>query len=89
MRSSSIVLVLLNVMAIVMSHATFQELWINGVDQVGSCVRLPPSNSPVTDLTSTDLRYVSCQVSFNLSLWYVEDSILTMCPDATSVVQLV
>ncbi|KAB8299917.1 hypothetical protein EYC80_000160 [Monilinia laxa] len=56
MGSSSIILALLNVMAVVMSHATFQELWINGVDQVGSCVRLPPSNSPVTDLTSTDLR---------------------------------
>ena len=33
-------------------HATFQELWINGVDQGSSCVRLPQSNSPVTSVTS-------------------------------------
>ncbi|TGO60094.1 hypothetical protein BCON_0038g00090 [Botryotinia convoluta] len=56
MRSSDITFVLLSIVATVRSHATFQELWINGVDQVGSCVRLPPTNSPVTDLTSTDLR---------------------------------
>ncbi|KAI0123186.1 glycoside hydrolase family 61 protein [Xylariales sp. AK1849] len=37
-------------------HATFQDLWINGVDYVGQCVRQPPSNSPVTDVTSTDIR---------------------------------
>ncbi|KAM3157204.1 putative endo-beta-1,4-glucanase D [Botrytis cinerea] len=56
MRSSDITFVLLSVVATVRSHATFQELWINSVDQVGSCVRLPPTNSPITDLTSTDLR---------------------------------
>ncbi|KAF7957593.1 hypothetical protein EAE96_003167 [Botrytis aclada] len=56
MRSSDITFVLLSIVATVRSHATFQELWINGVDQVGSCVCLPPTNSPVTDLTSTDLR---------------------------------
>ncbi|KAM0158917.1 hypothetical protein ACHAPG_003853 [Botrytis cinerea] len=56
MRSSDITFVLLSVVATARSHATFQELWINSVDQVGSCVRLPPTNSPVTDLTSTDLR---------------------------------
>jgi cellulase len=37
------------------AHATFQELWINGVDQGSSCVRLPVSNSPVTSVTTTDL----------------------------------
>ncbi|TGO87319.1 hypothetical protein BPOR_0234g00050 [Botrytis porri] len=56
MRSSNITFFLLSIVATVRSHATFQELWINGVDQVGTCVRLPPTNSPVTDLTSTDLR---------------------------------
>ncbi|KAF7904222.1 hypothetical protein EAF00_001556 [Botryotinia globosa] len=56
MRISDITFVLLSIVATFRSHATFQELWINGVDQVGSCVRLPPTNSPVTDLTSTDLR---------------------------------
>lgn len=34
------------------AHATFQELWVNGVDQGDYCVRLPQSNSPVTDVTS-------------------------------------
>jgi len=40
----------------VVAHATFQDLWVNGVDEQGYCVRLPPSNSPVTDVTSTNLR---------------------------------
>ncbi|EKM57567.1 glycoside hydrolase family 61 protein [Phanerochaete carnosa HHB-10118-sp] len=42
------------------AHATWQELWINGVDQGSSCVRLPLSNSPVTDVTSDDL---ACNVT--------------------------
>ncbi|GJE85147.1 glycoside hydrolase family 61 protein [Phanerochaete sordida] len=37
------------------AHATFQELWVNGVDQGNFCVRLPQSNSPVTSVTSTDI----------------------------------
>lgn len=40
----------------VAGHATFQDLWINGVDYVGQCARLPLSNSPVTDVTSDDIR---------------------------------
>ena len=40
------------------AHSTFQDLWINGVDQGSTCVRLPPSNSPVTDVTSNDIRCV-------------------------------
>lgn len=38
------------------AHATFQDLWINDVDQGQQCVRLPPSNSPITDVTSNDIR---------------------------------
>jgi len=34
------------------AHATFQELWINGVDAGSSCVRLPASNSPVQSVTT-------------------------------------
>jgi len=56
MGGSSVILALVSFVAMVVSHATFQELWINGVDEVGTCVRLPPSNSPVTNVTSTDLR---------------------------------
>ncbi|KAI1372820.1 lytic polysaccharide monooxygenase [Hypoxylon crocopeplum] len=39
----------------VASHATFQNLWLNGVDMGGTCARLPLSNSPVTDVTSKDI----------------------------------
>ncbi|KAF8324031.1 hypothetical protein DL93DRAFT_2123645 [Clavulina sp. PMI_390] len=46
--------------ATVTAHATFQELWINGVDQGQCCVRLPISNSPVTDVTSND---ITCNVT--------------------------
>ena len=45
--------VVVTLVATVAAHATFQELWINGVDQGNSCVRLPLSNSPVTSVTST------------------------------------
>lgn len=38
-----------------MAHSTFQELWVDGVDQEGTCIRTPPSNSPVTSATSTDI----------------------------------
>ncbi|KAF9002886.1 glycoside hydrolase family 61 protein H [Cyathus striatus] len=41
--------------ASVSAHATFQELWINGVDAGSSCVRAPASNSPVQNVLSNDL----------------------------------
>jgi len=40
----------------VVGHATFQEIWSNGVDQVALGARLPLSNSPVQDVTSNDMR---------------------------------
>nr|QHX39627.1 lytic polysaccharide monooxygenase 2 [Gelatoporia subvermispora] len=46
--------------ASVAAHATFQELWVNGVDMGSACVRMPLSNSPVTDVTSDDL---ACNVN--------------------------
>ncbi|KAI5918077.1 glycosyl hydrolase family 61-domain-containing protein [Camillea tinctor] len=39
----------------VAAHATFQDLWIDGVDQGSTCARLPLSNSPITDVTSSDI----------------------------------
>jgi len=39
----------------VLGHATFQQLWVDGVDQGSTCARLPPSNSPVQDVTSKDM----------------------------------
>ncbi|KAI0143417.1 carbohydrate-binding module family 1 protein [Xylariaceae sp. FL1272] len=43
----------------VASHSTFQDLWVEGVDKGATCVRLPLSNSPVTDVTSDD---IACNV---------------------------
>lgn len=40
----------------VAGHATFQQLWVNGVDNKGTCARLPNSNSPVTDVSSNQIR---------------------------------
>jgi len=45
------------------AHATFQQLWINGVDAGSSCARLPQSNSPV-GTTSADL---ACNVAASSS----------------------
>lgn len=36
----------------VAAHATFQQLWINGVDQDNSCVRMPVSFLSDTDMIS-------------------------------------
>ena len=47
--------VLASAFASAAAHATFQEMWVNDVDQGSWCVRLPLSNSPVTDVTS-DVR---------------------------------
>ncbi|KAA1474080.1 glycoside hydrolase family 61 protein H [Dentipellis sp. KUC8613] len=49
-----------SVVASVSAHATFQEMWVNGVDQGNYCVRLPASNSPVTSVTTPDL---ACNVN--------------------------
>ncbi|KFA46174.1 hypothetical protein S40293_03767 [Stachybotrys chartarum IBT 40293] len=40
----------------VAGHAIFQQLWVNGVDQSSTCVRMPASNSPVEDPTSNNMR---------------------------------
>ncbi|KAF2683310.1 lytic polysaccharide monooxygenase [Lentithecium fluviatile CBS 122367] len=40
----------------VAAHATWQELWVNGEDKAKTCVREPQSNSPITDVTSNDIR---------------------------------
>ncbi|OBT66747.1 hypothetical protein VE03_04061 [Pseudogymnoascus sp. 23342-1-I1] len=41
------------------AHSTFQQIWVDGVDQEGTCIRTPPSNSPVTSATSND---ITCNV---------------------------
>jgi len=37
-------------------HATFQDLWVNGVDKASTCIRMPTSNTPVTNVNSNDIR---------------------------------
>lgn len=39
----------------VAAHATWQDLWVDGVDYDTQCARQPVSNSPVTDVTSDDM----------------------------------
>lgn len=40
----------------VVAHATFQDLWVNGVDQGETCVRMPQNNNPLTDVTANNIR---------------------------------
>ncbi|KAI0696808.1 glycoside hydrolase family 61 protein [Cytidiella melzeri] len=46
--------------ASVSAHATFQAMWVNGVDQGSYCVRMPLSNNPVTSVTTDD---IACNVN--------------------------
>ncbi|KAH8828783.1 glycoside hydrolase family 61 protein [Flagelloscypha sp. PMI_526] len=43
-----------------LAHATWQELWLGDVDAGSSCVRLPLSNVPLTNVSSTD---IACNVN--------------------------
>jgi hypothetical protein len=56
MKSATFTLVAALSASRVAAHATFQDLWINGVDQGEVCVRLPQSNSPLQDVTSNNIR---------------------------------
>jgi cellulase len=38
------------------AHALFQQFWVNGVDKSNTCVRTPRSNSPVSSVSSNDMR---------------------------------
>ncbi|KAK4124748.1 carbohydrate-binding module family 1 protein [Parathielavia appendiculata] len=39
----------------VAGHATFQQLWVDGTDYGSSCIRMPGSNSPITNVGSRDI----------------------------------
>lgn len=56
MRSYLNTLTFLCALPFAVGHSTFQELWVDGVDQAGTCARLPLRNSPVTSVTSNDIR---------------------------------
>ncbi|KAK4211179.1 glycosyl hydrolase family 61-domain-containing protein [Rhypophila decipiens] len=55
MKSSAIA-ALVALASNVAAHATFQALWVDGVDYNDQCARVPPSNSPVTNVGSNDVR---------------------------------
>ncbi|KAJ4321697.1 hypothetical protein N0V94_002789 [Neodidymelliopsis sp. IMI 364377] len=50
------VAILAGITALANAHATWQQLWKNGEDLESTCARLPPSNSPIEDYTSTALQ---------------------------------
>ncbi|TVY49863.1 hypothetical protein LOCC1_G000214 [Lachnellula occidentalis] len=40
----------------VLGHSTFQDMWVDGTDDVSTCAGLPLNNNPVASVTSNDLR---------------------------------
>ncbi|KAG8829722.1 hypothetical protein FRC18_009091 [Serendipita sp. 400] len=55
MKLFAAAVVIASYIANVAAHATFQQMWVNGVDQGSYCVRLPVNNNPVTSVTSNDI----------------------------------
>lgn len=49
-------IILLTLPSLIAAHSIFQQLWVDGVDKAGTCIRLPSSNSPVTNVNSNDIR---------------------------------
>jgi len=49
-------LAILAAVSTVSAHATWQELWVGSTDEAGTCVRTVPSNSPVTSVSTNDIR---------------------------------
>ncbi|KAH7035728.1 glycoside hydrolase [Microdochium trichocladiopsis] len=56
MRTSEVLFAAAALVTSVTSHATFQQLWVDGVDKGNVCARLPASNSPVTAVNTNDIR---------------------------------
>ncbi|KAH8151887.1 uncharacterized protein LAJ45_03880 [Morchella importuna] len=58
------VTLLLTVLAgLASAHQNFHQLWVNGATTgYEKCIRMPPSNNPVTDVTSND---ITCNVNGN------------------------
>ncbi|KAF8755045.1 Glycoside Hydrolase Family 61 [Rhizoctonia solani] len=52
MRTGTVLAALAAAASTAHAHATFQYLWVNGVDQGNKYVRPPANNSPITDLSS-------------------------------------
>lgn len=57
-------LILTSFVAFASAHQNFHQLWVNGVTTgYEKCIRMPPSNNPVTDVTSND---ITCNVNGNV-----------------------
>ncbi|TDZ22880.1 putative endo-beta-1,4-glucanase D [Colletotrichum orbiculare MAFF 240422] len=56
MKTFTTTMALLSAVGTALGHATFQQLWVGSKDQGSTCARLPLSNSPVTSVSSNDLR---------------------------------
>ncbi|KAI1079167.1 glycoside hydrolase family 61 protein [Whalleya microplaca] len=56
MKSAAIAFAVSTLATSAAGHATFQELWVDGVDQESTCARLPGNNNPVTSVTTDDIR---------------------------------
>ncbi|POS78662.1 glycosylhydrolase family 61-5 [Diaporthe helianthi] len=52
---SAVIAILAGWAARASAHATFQILYVDGVNYITQCARLPASNSPVTDVLSNDI----------------------------------
>ncbi|KAA8574691.1 hypothetical protein EYC84_003941 [Monilinia fructicola] len=53
-----------SLLAAVSAHQNFHQIWVNGVSPgYQTSIRMPPSNSPVTDVTSDD---ITCNVNGNI-----------------------
>lgn len=53
-----------SLLAAVSAHQNFHQFWVNGVSPgYQTSIRMPPSNSPVTDVTSDD---ITCNVNGNI-----------------------
>ncbi|KAM7196557.1 glycoside hydrolase [Rhypophila sp. PSN 637] len=48
-------LLLAHYTSLIAGHATFQQAWAGSKDYGTTCVRMPPSNSPVTDVSSSSM----------------------------------
>ncbi|KKK23691.1 endoglucanase [Aspergillus rambellii] len=69
MKSTFGILALAATAKLVSAHATVFAVWINDVDQglgnsASGYIRSPPNNSPITDVTSTDM---TCNVNGNVA----------------------
>lgn len=67
--------VLASITALTNAHAIWQQLWRNGEDLESTCARMPQSNSPIQDYTSTALQ---CNVNPSPALAHVASQPATL-----------